>query len=146
MNFKHLPTIFKLPMLLFLSLHSLPSQAELSDNVNNTMIKAQDCRSINKDKIYINCMLEVNTSIKKLIKMSKNKQLGRFTGKKANEISHYIERKSQKILQRCLSAQAKRTSAENRKTAGERRHLYCIYENMLELLINIEGNIELYSQ
>jgi chromatin segregation and condensation protein Rec8/ScpA/Scc1 (kleisin family) len=109
------------------------------------MIQAQDCRNIQQSEIYTDCMQQVNNKLKKSIAMSKQTKLQKYRSKKASNLSKNIDQQIKNNLKKCMNEQTQLSSTDNMNNINEKRHLYCIYENMLELLINIEGNIRVYS-
>lgn len=92
--------------------------------------------------MYTECMQDNNERIKQTA-LSKSQQ----------QIQNYPTSKRQTIIKNInakIKTNSKHCSYERDKfvdnIAGTRRYQYCLYENMLELLINVERNIEIYTR
>lgn len=137
--------VLKLSTLTLFTLFSHPSQAELPESIIRVMFQAQECQSIVQNDVYFSCMLEVNNRIKKSIQISKQRQLKGLNTKNGDRLSKNIKQKIQHNLKTCQFEQSRLIAIKSKKDDSEKRQAYCLYENMLELLINIERGMPIYS-
>ena len=118
------------------------SQAYLSEDVTQAMDEANICNQVSQNYIYTECMQRNNNQIRKAILKKSQQRTKRFRASKKQVIVQNINKKMKSNLKQCLN---EKTMFGDSMT-GERRHAYCIYENILELLINVERNLEIYAR
>ncbi len=121
---------------------STPSRAFLSNEVNQAMDNANLCGQAQQSHIYSECMRLNNERLKKTLLSKSEHQMRNFANVKKQKILKNIHHKIQSNTKLCKDEKTRFGDSMN----GERRYPYCLYENMLELLINVEKNIDLYSR
>lgn len=119
----------------------LSSQAFLSPQVNQAMDNANICRQSQQNFVYDECMRQNNQQIKKNIQNNHKQQSINFSTSQQLKLKQNINKKLESN-QRLCEEEKKRFEGS---MAGERRYYYCIYENLLETLINVDRNIEIYT-
>jgi len=129
-------------LILFVIVISTPCQANFSEDVMYAMDGSNNCNKADQNHVYSECMLLNNQRLKDAILRISQQQLKKYDAKKKQSITENINRKIKSINRNCLNEQAMFGDSMN----GERRHPYCIYENSLELLINIEQRIDIYAK
>ena len=106
------------------------------------MDAAKDCNQASQNHIYLECMLINNQQLTKAILKISEQKVQKFPMKKQKATKENINRKLKSIDSNCLNEQTMFGDSMN----GERRHPYCLYENKLELLINIQQRIDIFAQ
>jgi len=127
---------------LFLSAISTPCHANFSQEVVRAMDAAKDCNQASQNHIYLECMLINNQRLTKAILKISEQKIQKLPMKKQKAINDNINRKLKSIDRQCLNEQAMFGDSMN----GERRHPYCLYENKLELLINVQQRSGIFAQ
>lgn len=117
------------------------SQAYLSYEVNQAMDKANTCKQAQQSHIYSECMRLNNEWLKKTVFSKSEYRMQSFASSKKQKVLKNINIKIQSNTQHCKDEKTRYGDS----MTGERRFPYCQYENMLELLINVERNIDIYS-
>jgi len=120
----------------------MSSQANLSEEVVQSMQRANDCNLTNQNYVYTECMLINNQKITKSILRISQQKIKDYSANKKQTTIKNIDAKIIWINRHCLNEQTKFGDSMN----GERRHPYCVYENRLELLINVQQRIHIYAQ
>lgn len=123
-------------------LTSLPSFGALSGEVMRAMDEANSCKKATQSKVIIYCMQQNNEFLQKSIVSSAELAIKKLPYSKQRSTRENITQKVKSNLKQCMNEASR---IKNRGTA-EQRHEYCVYENMLELLININNNLQIYSQ
>ena len=114
--------------------------AELSMEVVSAMDKAQDCRKIRMMLTYQQCMQQTNGELRAAIEAKSSQKLASYHSAKKLKIMDKINAKIESNQLMCEREQPHFGDSPT----GQRRLPYCIYENMLETLINIDRNINTY--
>jgi len=114
----------------------------LSDDVVKAMDQANACRTMSMLENYQQCFHETSAKLKVAIKSSSSISLHRYPLSKRRKISENIQTKIELNNKNCEKEQP----FYGDSPTGTRRLSYCIYENMLEILINVERNINIYSK
>ena len=129
--------------LLFIGLILSPSShAFLSYDVNQAMDNANACSQARQIHIYSECMRENNEQIKKKLLSESQQQIRNFGSSKKKKVQQNIDNRIKSNTKLCKDEKTRFGDS----MTGERRYPLCLYENMLELLINVERNIEIYSR
>lgn len=118
-----------------------PSHAFLSAEVMQAMDKANYCNINRQNDLYSECMKSNYEQIKKVVFEKVQQQTKNHKTNKKRVIMQNIDKKIKLNSKICLNENNLYGDSMN----GERRHPYCLYENMLEILINVERNIEFYA-
>ncbi len=106
------------------------------------MDEANACGQAHQNDIYSECMQINYEKLKKnILNKIQQQTQNNDSGKKQEQLKN-IENKIKLNQKRC--ANEKSRSGDNMN--GERRYAYCLYENMLEVLINVERNIQIYAR
>jgi len=131
-------------LLFFLSvLAASPVYARsLSDDVVKAMDQANACRTMSALESYQDCFQETAANLMLAIKSSSSISLHRFPLSKRRTINENIQKKIKSNNKHCEQEQPYYGDSPT----GQRRLPYCVYENMLEILINVERNISIYSK
>jgi len=116
--------------------------ASLSAEVNRAMDEANTCQQVGQNHIYSQCMNNNNQRLRDTIMLKTKTQSASFGPSKQKRIKQNVDKKIKQSIKQCLDENAKFGDS----MSGNRRHPYCLYENMLELLINVERNIEIYAR
>lgn len=135
-------TILTFCLFFFALMLSPISQAYLSQEVNQAMDKANTCNQAQQIEIYSECMQLNNERIKKSILSKSENQIQSFSRSKKQKVIQNINNKIQSNTKLCKNEKKRYGDS----MTGQRRYPYCLYENMLELLINVERNIDIYSR
>ena len=114
--------------------------AYLSDEVNKAMDQANFCQKANQELVFIECMRRNNEFIRTTIKHKSKEATSRLSSKKKKKINQGIEHTIKSKIEICMNEQSQFSS----HSGSDRRQEYCLYENMLEVLINIDRNIETF--
>ena len=121
---------------------STTNHAFLSHEVSQAMDNANACNQAQQSYVYSQCMQENNEQIKKNLLSKSQQQIQNFSSSKKRKVQQNIENKVKSNTKHCKIEKEKYGDS----MTGERRYPYCLYENMLELLINVERNIDIYSR
>jgi len=134
-------TILTFCLFFIAALLSPVSQAYLSHEVSQAMDNTNACRQAQQNHIYTECMRLSNESLKKTLFSKSEQQMQSFVNSKKQKVMKNIKNRIQLNTKRCNDEKAQFGDS----MTGERRYPYCLYENMLEILINVERNIDIYS-
>jgi hypothetical protein len=134
-------TLLTICVYLICLLLSTPSRAFLSDDVYRAMDEANACGQAHQNYIYSECMQINYEKLKKNILNKSQQQLQNYGTSKKQKLLQNINNKIKSNHKLCTNEKARLDDSMN----GERRYPYCLYENMLEVLINVERNIEIYA-
>ncbi len=141
-TFNHTKGLASLIFFLFVFISSLAEGRSLSDDVVKAMDQANACRTMNILNRYERCFQETNERLESAIKSSSLISMHRFSVSKKRKIMDNIQTR--------IASNNKKCRGEGKfygdSHTGQRRLPYCIYENMLEILITVERNISLYSK
>jgi Flp pilus assembly protein TadG len=121
---------------------SFSSWAYLSSDVTKAMDQANLCRQATQELVFVECMRRNNTFIQQAIKRKSQSATAKFSSRTQKKVSAGIEKSIQSKVKTCMQEQTRFSN----QSAGNRRHEYCLYENMLEVLINIDRNIERFAE
>ncbi len=121
---------------------SLPSHAFLSNEANRAMDEANACGQAQQNHIYSECMGKNNENMKKAILNKSLQHSQNFSANKKQKLLQNIHSKIESNKQLCANEKTRFGDS----MTGDRRYAYCLYENMLELLINVDRNIETYAR
>ncbi len=116
------------------------SSAALSSNVFNAMDEVNACQTIALRQTYEDCMRDTNGKIRAAIQRKSSQILSKYPSSKKQKIVAKIESNIEKSKLKCEREQP----LYGDSPTGQRRLPYCIYENMLETLINVERNIKIF--
>lgn len=105
------------------------------------MKRANNCKQAGQNQAYSECMQANSKQIRKIIQQESSRQMATLSNGKKQTIRKNINKKIKSFTEQCLIENGQ----FNGSMSGERRHPYCIYENMLELLINVQRNIDIYA-
>jgi len=121
---------------------TLPAKAFMTPQIRSAMGEASLCQKIRSSGIYAECMSINNDKIAKAIKTESQLKTQNFSKAKKKRTLIKINKAVKANLKHCLDEQ----SLSGNSIDGQRRHSYCVYENMLERLINVSNHIENYSR
>ncbi len=127
---------------LILSLWIMPAKAFLTPEIERAMGEAQICKSIPQDSTYQECMQQNNHYIEKAIERQSQIKTQGFSKTKKKRTLKKIDAALKANLKRCTNG----ASQSGNQSLDKRQHSYCIYQNMLEILIHVSNRIELYSK
>lgn len=82
-------------------------------------------------------MQQNNEFIRRSIISSSEVKLEKLSANKKDRVKANISKRINSNIKQCLNERGRFKDS----TQGDKRHQYCIYENMLELLINIDRDI-----
>jgi len=125
--------------IIFLSFSSI-SSAALSSDVVNAMDGVNACQTITLRQTYEHCMQDTNGRIRAAIQSKSSQILSKYPSSKRQKIFDKIESSIESNKIKCEREQPYFGDSPT----GQRRLPYCIYENMLEILINVERNIKVF--
>jgi len=125
--------------MLFLVVSPL-SRAALSSEVVDAMDEVNACQTITLRQTYANCMRDTNGRIRAAIQRKSSQILSKYPSSKRQKILDKIESNIKSSKLKCEREQPHFGDSPT----GQRRLPYCIYENMLETLINVERNIKIF--
>jgi len=120
----------------------LTVQAFFSPSVNRAMDEAKICNKVTSNHGYIECMNKNNQALKRSIDNTTTTKTADYSPSKQKRVKQYVKKQNQSITKNCLNEKSKLGNG----ITSDRRHIYCVYENLLELQINLERNIELYAK
>ena len=123
---------------IILLLNSPLSIAALSMDVVDAMDEVNACQTIRLRHTYEQCMQQTNGKISAAIQRKSSQVLSKYPSSKKQKILDNIQSKINSNKLKCESEQPHFGDSPT----GQRRLPYCIYENMLETLINVERNIK----
>ncbi len=119
---------------------STSGAAFTSDHVSKAMAQANFCQKATQELVFIECMRRNNEYIRTTIKQKSKNATSRFSSVKKKKINQGIEHSIKSKIEICMNEQSRLSS----HSGSNRRQEYCLYENMLEVLINIDRNIEIF--
>ena len=130
--------------LIALSFLLLPFSAYgfFSPSVNRAMDKTKECNKTQSNHAYFECMSRNNYQLKLSINKTVEQSTKDYPKYKKNKIKSYVKNKKLNITKTCMNEQSKLGGSMN----SDRRHIYCAYEHLLELQINLERNIDFYAK
>jgi len=134
--------LIKLTLFSLVALSAFEVNAFFSPEINRAMDRAKACEKIIQNYVYAECMTYNNKELKDAINNTSKRKMAIFSPSKQKKIKTNLDKTTKSATKRCLNEQAKFGDSMN----GERRHTYCLYENLLELLINVERNIDIYAR
>ncbi|MEP1742835.1 MAG: hypothetical protein ABJI60_19060 [Kangiellaceae bacterium] len=119
---------------------STSSAAFISDEVSKAMDQANFCQKATQELVFIECMRRNNEFIRTTIKQKSKTATNGLSSHKKKKINQGIEHSIKSKIEICMNEQSRLSS----HSGSDRRQEYCLYENMLEVLINIDRNIEIF--
>ena len=133
------------PLILILGLtssifFSTPSLAFMSDEVIRAMDEANLCKRSSQGLVFIECMQLNNEFIRKSIISKSRQSTDKLPLSKREKINHNISKKIKSNIRRCMNEKVRINDSDQ----SDQRHEYCLYENMLEILINIDRDVQIY--
>jgi len=134
--------LIKLTLFTLLILSSFDVNAFFSPEISRAMDQAKNCDRIIQNHVYAECMTNNNKELKDAIAKTSKQKMASYVASKQKKIITNLDKKAKSAAKQCMNEQAKFGDSMN----GERRHTYCLYENLLELLINVERNIDIYAR
>ncbi len=125
---------------MLVAIQSSVAQAALPDSVNRAMSQANLCKQSQQGPVYISCMQDNNSQIRKDLISLRDKKAASFGYSKKQKIKQNVDAQINKKLKQCLNEKSRYQDLNQ----ANKRHQYCIYENMVEILITLDRNIKLY--
>ena len=126
--------------IVLVAIQSSVAQAALPDSVNRAMSQANLCKQSQQGPVYISCMQDNNSQIRKDLISLRDKKAASFGYSKKQKIKQNVDAQINKKLKQCLNEKSRYQDLNQ----ANKRHQYCIYENMVEILITLDRNIKLY--
>ncbi len=127
-------------VIVLVAIQSNTAQAALPDSVNRAMSQASLCKQSQQGPVYTSCMQDNSAQIRKDLISLRDKKLQPFGYSKKQKIKQNVDAEINKKLKLCLNEKARYQDLNQ----ANKRHQYCIYENMVEILLTLDRNIKLY--
>ncbi len=124
-----------------LSIFSLSAHAYFSTAVSQAMSQVKHCYRSQFEAQYSDCVLAINDQLKAVIFSTSVKKSQSLSPKKQKLIQKKIRQKIKSNANQCFISQ----SNQEQFSGNNRSQMRCLYENMLELLINVERNIQIFT-
>ena len=121
---------------------SFPSIAGLSNDVIKSMDEANTCKKIAIHYVYMECMQQNNKRIVRFIKTKSSQVSSKMKNSRKQALLSNLTKKMDFDYANC----GREKTMFNDVTRGEKRFEYCVYENRLETLINLNKRPEVYLQ
>jgi len=112
----------------------------MSDEVIRAMDEANQCKRSTQSLVFIECMQLNNEFIRKSIISKSRQSTDQLPLSKREKINNNISKKIKSNIRRCMNEKVRISDSAQ----SDRRHEYCLYENMLEILINIDRDVQIY--
>ncbi len=132
----------QLTALLFGGMFSLSCAAFMSADVIKAMDQANFCKRANQTLVFVECMRRNNEFIRASIKKNTQTAIAKFNPYKRKKLEQGVTQSIHEKIDTCMKEQTRFSG----NSGNDRRQEYCLYENMLEVLINIDKNIEIYAR
>jgi hypothetical protein len=116
--------------------------AALPNSVNRAMKQMSQCKQSPQNTTSISCMKDNNAQIKRDLEQLRSRKLAQFSSNRRGELKKKIESKIVENLKKCLYEKTQYQDVQQ----ADKRHQYCIYEHMVEMLITIDRNVEQYQR
>ena len=134
--------LIKFTLFTLLILSTFEANAFFSPEVSQAMNQAKICDKIIQNHVYTECMVNNNKELENAIIKASEQKMASYSSTKKKKIKANLDKKTKSAAKQCMNEQVKFGDSMN----GERRHTYCLYENLIELLINVERNIDIYAR
>ncbi len=103
------------------------------------MDAANECKTILDPTTHVQCMLKNNANIKRKTQFEVNRQLEKLVLSQKKKYQAKLKEKFEIHQKSCW----KEKNSVVEGPYSEKRQVYCLYENGLELLITIQKNVDL---